>query len=126
MKNTSNEPNTVTSLASDLRGDQPGREVVARAKAGTGERLRDGDIIYQVPRGLGRAGEERRARGPKVLQWRAPTTHVFSPPKQSETIVGGPYYVAPATIKPLCRVRQKWSYFSKFGRYLLYVYFRPV
>ena len=35
---------------------------------------------------------------------------LFFPPKQSETIVGGSYYVAPATIKPPYRVHKIFGF----------------
>ena len=35
----------------------------------------------------------------------------FFPPKQSETIVGGSYYVAPATIKPVYRVHKNFGFY---------------
>ena len=38
----------------------------------------------------------------------------FFPPKQSETIVGGSYYVAPATIKPLYRVHKNCGVLAKY------------
>ena len=59
---------------------------------------------------------EFRAMLVKDLHWDTSKKSVpfFFPPKQSETIVGGSYYVAPATIKPLYRVHENGRIFVFF------------
>ena len=68
-----------------------------------------GGCAHEV-QGLRRVAEEW-PEGPPDPGAREDHPAFFFPPNQSETIVGGSYYVAPATIKPLYRVHKNCVFF---------------